>query len=200
MSPGGTEMIIDEVMPDFDAVRAEHRVIVGTPAELFAIALEADMAEALRVNPVAGALFGLRAGIERFLALLTRRSPAPVSASGEPLRLVDMPEHGEWVSLGRRPPAEIAFGVIGRFWAGETRWERIDASDFADFSCPGLARIAANLSFRPYGAERTLVSYECRVQATDTASRRAFMRYWQPVSPLIGVVLRSVLKLLEEDK
>lgn len=45
MSPGGTEMIIDEVMPDFDAVRAEHRVIVGTPAGLFAVALEADMAE-----------------------------------------------------------------------------------------------------------------------------------------------------------
>ena len=119
MSPGGTEMIIDKVMPDFDAVRAEHRVIVGTPAELFAIALEA---------------------------------------------------------------------------------ERIDASDFADFSRPGLARIAANLSFRPYGAERTLVSYERRVQATDTASRRAFMRYWQPVSPPIGVALRSVLKLIEEEK
>ena len=200
MPTGGAEMIIDRVMPAFDAVRAEHRVIVGTPGELFAIALEADMAEALRVNPVAGALFGLRAGIERFLALLTRRSSAPVSASGEPLRLVDMPEHGEWVSLGRWPPTEIAFGVIGRFWAGETRWERIDAADFADFSRPGLARIAANLSFRPYGNDRTLVSYECRVQATDAASRRAFMRYWRTVSPLIGVVLRSVLKLIEESK
>ena len=50
MSPGGTEMIIDKVMPDFDAVRAEHRVIVGTPAEMFAIALEAERIDGLRLR------------------------------------------------------------------------------------------------------------------------------------------------------
>jgi hypothetical protein len=193
------EAIIDRVMPVHDAARAEHRVIDGTPSELFEIALHADLAGALHVNPLAGALFSLRAGIERVVALVTRRdAPAPVPE--ESLILADMPDRGQWVSLGKRPSEEIAFGVIGRFWAGETRWEEIDAADFADFSRPGVARIAANLSFRPYGRNQTLVSYECRVQATDPASRRAFMRYWRPVSPLIGVVLRSVLKLIDREQ
>ena len=70
--------------------------------------------------------------------------------------------------------------------------ERIEAADFADFSRSGLARIAANLSFRPYGAERTLVSYERRVQTTDTASRRASCATGKLSAP-IGDVLRSVL-------
>ena len=192
--------IIDRMMPDYDAVRTEHRVIDGTPTELFEIALHADLAEALRLNPLAGMLFSLRAGIERTMCFLTRRDPPPPPVPEERLSLANMPEHGQWVSLGRSSPEEIAFGVVGRFWAGETRWEEIDAADFAGFSRPGVARIAANLSFRAYGNERTLVSYECRVKATDPNSRRAFMRYWRPVSPLIGVVLRSVLKLIEREQ
>lgn len=59
------------------------------------------------------------------------------------------------------------------FWGGETRWRDTEASDFAFFAEPGLARIACNFSLRPYGAGRTLVSYEARTQATDTASRRS---------------------------
>ena len=193
------ETIVDRVMPVYDAARAEHRVTDGSPAELFEVALHADPAEALRVNPLAGALFRLRAGIERVVGLVTGRNlPAPVPEGR--LSLVDMPDHGEWVGLGRSAPEEIAFGVVGRFWSGETRWEEIDAADFAGFSRPGVARIAADLSFRTYGRDRTLVSYECRVQATDPASRRAFMRYWRPVSPLIGVVLRSVLKLIDREQ
>lgn len=44
------------------------------------------------------------------------------------MRLADMPTHGDWVLLGEDPPHEIAFGAIGRFWAGETVWAQIDAT------------------------------------------------------------------------
>jgi hypothetical protein len=40
---------------------------------------------------------------------------------------------------------------------------------------------------------RTLVSYECRTLATDAAARIGFLRYWRPLSPFIGVVLRAQL-------
>jgi hypothetical protein len=40
------------------------------------------------------------------------------------------------------------FGVVGRLWAGETVWERIDASDFGAFARPRYAKIAGNISFR----------------------------------------------------
>ena len=153
------ETPVDRVMPVYDAARAEHRVTDGSPAEPFEVALHADLAEALRVNPLAGALFRLRAGIgARGGSRDGRNLPAPVPEGR--LSLVDMPDRGE-VGLGRSAPEEIAFGVVGRFWSGETRWEEIDAADFAALR-PGVARIAADLSFRTYGRDRTLVSYECR--------------------------------------
>ncbi len=191
-----TESILDRTMPVYDVTRIEHRVIDGSPEELFDIAYEADFIEALRVSPVAGGLVSLRTWIERAASLVMGREPP--EPAGEALRPCEMPKRGEWVALGQDRPREIAFAAVGRFWGGETRWEQIDAAEFAEFSTPGLARIGCNLSFRDYGGGRTLVSYESRVQATDPTARRALMRYWRPVSPLIGVVLRSVLSLIAQ--
>jgi hypothetical protein len=47
---------------------------------------------------------------------------------------------------------------------------------------------------RPGG--QTLVEYECRTQATDAPSRRAFLRYWRALSPFIGIVLRAQLRAI----
>jgi hypothetical protein len=96
-----------------------------------------------------------------------RGQPAPPQPELESMRLGALPNRGEWVLLGQDLPREIAFGAVGRFWAGETAWEEIAAEDFAGFNRPGLAKIAANFSLRPYGTARTLLSYECRTQATD---------------------------------
>jgi hypothetical protein len=103
------------------------------------------------------------------------------------------------VRLGEAPPHEVAFGGVGRFWSGETRWEQIDAAEFASFARPGLAKIACNFWLRPYGASRTLASYEARTQATDDEARRAFLRYWHAVSPGVGVVMRAQLKSVERQ-
>ena len=86
--------------------------------------------------------------------------------------------------------------MIGRFWAGETAWKEIDASAFASFESPGYARIACNLSLRPYGDRRTLLSYDARTQATDEAAGRSFLRYWRLVAPGVGIVMRSTLALI----
>jgi hypothetical protein len=115
------------------------------------------------------------------------------------MRLAEMPAHGDWILLGEVRPHEIAFGVIGRFWAGETVWEQIDAADFLGFDRPGTAKIACSFSLRPYAAGRTLVSYETRTKATDENARRGFMRYWRPLSPFIGIVMRSQLRVIDEQ-
>ena len=64
---------------------------------------------------------------------------------------------------------------------------------------PGFGKIACNFSLRPYGDDRTLVTYECRTLATDEAARRGFMRYWRPLAPFIGVVMRSQLRVIEAE-
>jgi hypothetical protein len=193
-------MLLDRLLPEYDATRIEHRVVAGSQAEVYAVALRVDFLDAVRRNPGVRALFAVRAGAERVVSAV-RPAGVAVAAPPEPdaLRLADLPEHGDWVRLGEDPPTEIAFGVIGRFWAGATVWEQIDASDFASFDRPGYAKIGANLSFRPYGERQTLVSYEARTQATDASSRRAFLRYWRVSSPFVGVVMRSTLAVIAED-
>jgi hypothetical protein len=160
-------MLIDRLMPEFDATRIEHRVVAGRASDAYAAAVGVDFVDAVRQSHALRGLLAVRAQTER-LASVLRRSGSAVTAGGpEALRLADLPEQGEWVRLGADPPNEIVFGVVGRFWAAETVWERIDASDFGAFARPGYAKIAANFSFRPYGEARTLVSGEARTRATD---------------------------------
>jgi hypothetical protein len=184
-------------MPSSDAARADHRIVDAPVSATFEAALSADLTRAPEVVPAVKALFAAHEAGERAVSALRGR-PFSMPEMGE-LRLGGLPDHGAWVRLGVDAPHEIAFGAIGRFWAGETQWREIDAADFATFAEPGFARVAANLSFRPYGAERTLVSYECRTQATDPGSRRAFLRYWRPLSGFIGVVMRAGLAVVADE-
>lgn len=190
-------MLLDRLMPAPDAVRIEDRVVDGDLAAVYAAVREADFLDAWRHSRVVRALFALR-GLGEGVVAVVRRRPAVAPPEPERMRLADLTDHGDWVLLGEEPPREIAFGVVGRFWAGETVWEQIDAADFAGFDGPGRARIACSFSLRPYGDGRTLVFYECRTQGTDRASTDGFLRYWRLLSPFIGVVLRAQLRTIAE--
>jgi hypothetical protein len=191
-------MLLDRLMPTFDAVRTEHRVIDADVQSAYAAVRRADFVRAWRESAAVRMLFGARSLAERALSL-ARGRPYAAPPTPAAMRLQEMPLHGEWVLLGEEPPGEICFGAIGRFWAGETAWKQIDAEQFGGFAQPGFARIACNFSVRPYGTRHSLVSYECRTQATDDAARRAFLRYWRPLSPFIGVVLRAQLGVVASE-
>ena len=99
----------------------------------------------------------------------------------------------------------LRWGGSSRSWPGgctwggpETTWEQIDSPAFASFDRPGYAKIAANLSLRSYGDQRTLLSYEARTQATDETARRAFLRYWTLASPGVRVVMRSTFAVIAQ--
>jgi hypothetical protein len=191
-------VLLDSLMPEFDATRIEHRVIDGPPADVYEVAIHVDFLDAMRRSRIVRGLFGLRAAGER-AAAAARRAQAVRRPELGALRLAEMPERGDWVRLGEDPPNEFAFGVIGRFWGGETAWKRIDPSAFTSFDTPGYAKIAANLSLRPYGEGRTLLSYEARTRATDETARRAFLRYWTVASPGAGLVMRSLLAVIADE-
>jgi hypothetical protein len=191
-------MLLDGLMPEFDATRIEHRVIDGRPADGYEAAIHADFLDAMRRSRMVRSLFAMRAAAER-LAVTVRRSELVSPPEPFVMRLAEMPEHGDWVRLGADPPNEFAFGVIGRFWGGATTFEQIDASAFTSFDNPGYAKIAASLSLRSYGDRRTLLSYEARTLATDETARRAFLRYWTVVSPGAGMVMRSLLAVIAHE-
>jgi hypothetical protein len=185
-------MLLDGLLPSYDATRVEHEVITGALDAVYDAVRSADFMKAWRGSPAVRFLFAARSLGERAVATVGRR-PHTEPPAPESMRLADMPTRGEWVLLGADPPQEIVFGAVGRFWAGGTTWEEIDAAGFRDFDRPGFAKLACNFSLRPYGTERTLVSYECRTLATDAEARAGFLRYWRPLAPFIGVVLRAQL-------
>ena len=188
-------MLLDDVMPTWDATRREHRIVDALPDAVYSAALHADFLDAIRGNPAAKAMFAVRATFEKVVG----GGKAGSQPEPEHLRLDEMGTKGDWVLLGTDRPHEIAFGVVGRFWGGETEWEQIEAADFAKFDRPGFARIGCNVSMRPYGEGRTLLSYEARTLATDDASRRSFLRYWRVVSPFVGFIMRSMLRVIEGE-
>jgi hypothetical protein len=191
-------LLLDGILPHYDATRIEHRVIDGAVASVYEAALRTDFLRTWRESTALRALIAARTSAERLVAM-ARNRPYAEPETPATLRLSDLTTHGTWVRLGERPPDEIVFGVVGRFWSGETSWEEIDAADFAGFDRPGFAKIACNLSLRPYGEARTLVSYEARTQATSEDARRAFLRYWTAVTAGVGIVMRTHLQAIERE-
>lgn len=188
-------MLIDELMPEFDAIRTEHLLIDMPIQQAWDATLDADFIETATSSKLVRGLFAIRTAGEKAARLVTRK-PAPPEPEVASMRLRDMGTEGDWIRLGEDPPKEIAFGVIGRFWSGETVWEQTTPEGFREFDKPGFARIACNFSLREYGEGKTLISYECRTRATSADARKGFMRYWRPLSPFIGMVLRAQLRLI----
>jgi hypothetical protein len=197
--PPATEpMQLDWVLPEFDASIAEHRIIEADPETVYEAARSVDLAALARGNPAVRGLFATRAAAERVIGALTDR-PSQSPPPDGPLRLGDLPDHGEWVKLGDDPPRELTFGVIGRFWSGETVWETIDADHFVAFDQPGRAKIACSITLRPYGSVRTIVTYEARTLGLDVESSAKFLRYWRVVWPAVAIVMRAYLHSVAEE-
>jgi hypothetical protein len=191
-------LMLDWLLPEFDATIVEHRIVEGDPESVYRAVAGVDMVEIPIAYPAVRALFAARGAAERLVRALLGR-PTPTEEPAGPMRLGDMPEIGEWVKLADEPPRELAVGVIGRFWAGETVWRTIDAHEFVAFDQPGFAKIACSVSLRPYGTARTLVSYEARTQALDADSRAHFLRYWRVVRPGVAIVMRAFLHAVAEE-
>jgi hypothetical protein len=188
---------LDHCMPTWDATRVERRVIDATPETVYDVTLNTDFLNVARRSLAVRVLFGIREAAERAITSLRfKRRPRYTPRA---LRVGSLPLRGEWVTLGQEWPREIAFGAIGRFWAGDTKMLKTDASVFRFFDAPGFAKIACHFWFRPLGNGQTLVTYESRTRATDAASRRAFLRYWRVVSPFVGVVMRATLATIERN-
>lgn len=183
-------MIIDRQLPRFDVTRIEHRVVDATLPRTWDAIRDLDLMEIH--TPLMDAAVFARGLPERVARLLGRDVPPPVELKELRLFGEDAGMPG-WVILGEIPRREVAFGAVGRFWSGSIHWLTVPASEFATFTEPGWGKIAANLSLRPYGEGRTLLTYEARTATTDERSRRRFARYWMLVEPFVGHIMRATL-------
>lgn len=189
---------LDYVLPVWDATRIERRVVNAPLATTYDAVISSDFLDAVRRSRIVRTLFAMRSAGERLIARIRRRPftepPAPPH-----LMLRDIPSQGEWVRLGEDRPNEFVFGVVGKFWNGETAWLETDRKRFIFLEEPGLARIGCHMMLTPVDDTHTLVEYEARTRTTDPKSRESFLKYWTVVSPFVGVVMRSTLKVIEQN-
>ncbi|MEZ5080156.1 MAG: hypothetical protein R2878_05755 [Thermoleophilia bacterium] len=191
----GNGMLIDRVLPRFDATIIEHIVIDASPEVVFRAAREMDF---LQIHtPFVDALMAARGLPDRIGRRLGNRPAPPPPPTMRLADLFDRPGAADalegWVALGEAPGRELVFGAVGKFWQASIDWNSVTAAAFPTFDEPDHAKIAAGFSVREYGSHRTLLSYEARTAATDPAARRKFLRYWRLVRWFVGVVMRAAL-------
>lgn len=182
-------MILDEQLPGYDVSMTKHRVVAASPEITWQAARDLDFMTAR--TPLTGLSMWARALPAR---LRGQARPAPAS-----LRLAQGEGLPGWLSLGERHGEEIAFGAVGVFWQATPSWRAVPPAEFANFDEPGYGKIGCSFSVRPYGATRTLLSFECRTAITDPASRRAFARYWRPIQPVVAHFMRATLATIAAD-
>ena len=186
-------MLIDDFLPTYDETVRRHAVVDAPVERTYDAVLTADFTQ---TGPVVRVLNELRTLPER-LSAAVRGDAQPRMT--DPLRLADLPDRGTWIELDAAPGDEFVFGAIGAVWQPDIDWVEADAESFRSFDRPGYAKIAASISVRPYGSGRTLVTYEARTAATDSASRRRFRRYWRVVGPFAGFLMARALDRVAAD-
>ncbi len=189
MATGVEGMVIYSVMPSYDVVIAEHILVRTDPATTYGAARGLDL---LRVHtPLLDAAMWVRQLPSRLTGRPAPHLPRLVIGEG-----VGIPG---WLVLGEHDGAEIVFGAVGRFWQPVIEWRSVDAAEFRGFIEPGWGKIAANFWVLPYGADQTLLTYECRTGTTDPRSRRRFAQYLWLIRPFVAHILRATLRQIKTD-
>jgi hypothetical protein len=186
-------LLIDEVQDEFDESIASHLIVDAPPAQAFRAARDLDF---LTIHtPLLAASFFVRDLPARLLGRPRPPAPPRMALSGD----AGLALPG-WMVLGERADQEIVFGAVGRFWTPTIEWnEHVDATQFARFAEPGWGVIACNFLVLPYGAHRSLLTYECRTRTTDPVTRTKFERYWRLVRPFVGHILRATVATIRAD-
>lgn len=193
------EFLIDRYLPRYDVTLVEHIVVDADVPTTWQALMGLDLMQVH--TPLLDTAFFIRDLPAKTADFLGReRSPKPPLPE---LKLgADSPPMEGWLSLGRTPQQEVAFGAVGKFWQSDIKWydvTEMTPGQFADFDEPGWGRIAANFTVLRYGAARTLVSYEARTATNDPESQAKFARYWSVVRPFVGHIMRAALRAVQQN-
>jgi hypothetical protein len=198
--------LAEEFLPLYDVSDAVATVADADRETAWEALLDVDLLKLGREAPLVGMLGALRMLPEVVGHLLHGERPAKPPQS---MRLRDLPSipmfEGGWILLGERPGAEIALGLVGKFWRPVIEFAPITSAEaFRGFDQPGFAKTVYDLSVRELAPNRTLLSGVMRTVTTDQHARRWFRRYWtfgvgSGAHILVGALLNSARRAAEGD-
>jgi hypothetical protein len=141
------------------------------------------------------AVLGVDLFRSRVIRILYRVRGLPAKG---PSTLRDMTRWG-FVVLDEDPGTEIVLGLVGRFWLVRGGLRRVEPDDFVEFSEPGYVKAAMNFLVESSGPDRSTVTTETRVIATDPDALRSFRRYWTLVAPFSALIRRRMLSVIRRQ-
>lgn len=197
----------DDFLPIYDVSDAVATVADADQKTAWTALLDVDLLQVGREAPLVAVLGALRMLPEVVGHLLHGEPPAKPPES---MRLRDLPSlpmyEGGWILLGERSDAEIALGLIGKFWRPVIEWAPVtSAEQFREFNEPGFAKTVYDLSVRELERGKTLLSGLMRTATTDEHARRWFRRYWtfgvgSGAHILVGALLESARRRAEGNE
>ncbi len=172
------QLLIDKWMPQFHTTDVHSISIASSPHKIYYSVRNLEMKKSLIIRM----LFSLRS----FDFTFSRKE----NTLG--LTFEDLLKSG-FILLEENPPAELALGLVGKFWTASGCIQLLDANAFSQFNDIGYAKAVWNfhLDEQPNGS--TILSTETRGFCTDDVSRKKFLRYWFIVGPFSGLIRREML-------
>ncbi len=171
-------MDLDDVVPEFDHVTRQARVIDAPRAVVW----EELQRLRLRSLPVTMALGAVRA--------------LPVLLAGKGHGGLDRPflDVIPIPALSSEPSSAVVFGGVLQAWrlTGGAPPPELDAAGVRAFAEPGWVKVAMDFRLTP-AMGGTHLSSETRVRTTDGETRRRFDRYWLVVRPGSSAIRWEVL-------
>ncbi|MCZ2860641.1 hypothetical protein [Blastococcus sp. VKM Ac-2987] len=190
--PTSPRLLIDEVMPWFDANVVQHIVVNADAGETYRAVLDADLMDNRMTHlmvTVRDLPNRLRAG-----AHPTEEPPDDTEPGRPAFRMRDAARgNSGWVVLRDEPGVELLAGLVGQFWHRDYGIVPVSPEEFVSFDRPGYAKTLAGLALHPHGEGRTLLTYESRSVCTDAPARRRFATYWLVLRPFVRLMLRGAL-------
>jgi len=167
---------------DADESVSEHTLVSAGAGRTYAAIGEADVSG----DRLLGALGGLTNLAERLGGEAVR--PRTL---GELLG----PELG-FVTLRDEPGSAREAGLVIRYSAFDRGVERLEPGAFEAFSEPGHLKVVAGFTLEPQGGDRTFLTCDVRVRATDDDTRSTLGSTWFFAGPALRMLVRRLLQLV----
>ncbi|AUX43008.1 hypothetical protein SOCE26_044480 [Sorangium cellulosum] len=183
--------LLEHFLPEADIVANYQTVVMATPQATYAALKSVDFAQSRSI--VLRALLALRIAdvrrARRQLGLAPLPAPARVS-------LENVEDYGQ-IKLAEKEGSEIVVGAIARPMQTTSLFVQRTPAEFKAFDCPGYVKGAGSYVVTPHGERRTMLSYEVRIRATDTATRQQLFFWNILTAPLMTFAGNQMIRYVK---
>lgn len=182
---------LDRLIPTPRLIEVDEQDIAAPILNVWQAVRHGDLG---RSGPIR-ALFALRTWPARL------RGHEPAAAAE--LRIDGMhstPEHPGFQILCDEPPHVVAVGAIGKVWVPDIPFVHVqDSEAYAAFHELDYVKVAWAVFLDATHPERTRLTIEVRVDATDDAAWQKFVHYFRLIGPFSRFIRRSALRSLARE-